>query len=66
MAELGGTPTGSNSRVFRLLGPEDGVKGNWTVSVGGDVSRLVIAVSGLTEFTTETAPCKYQLTAKDK
>ncbi|MCC7451641.1 MAG: immune inhibitor A [Anaerolineae bacterium] len=61
MAELGANP-----RVFRLLGPDDGVKGDWTVSVGGDVSRLVIAVSGLTEFTTETAPCQYQLTAADK
>ncbi len=61
MAELGANP-----RVFRLLGPEDGTKGNWTLSINGDVSRLVVAVSGLTEFTTETAPCQYQLTAADK
>jgi immune inhibitor A len=61
MAEYGPTP-----RVFRLLGPDDGATGSWTVEVGGNVSRLVIAVSGLTEFTTEHAPCQYRLTPADK
>ncbi len=56
MAEFGSTP-----RVFRLLGPNDGASGNWTLEVNGDVSHLVIAISGLTEFTTQQAACQYQL-----
>ncbi len=57
MAEFGPTP-----RRFRLLGPGDGNLGNWTLDIGGNVSRLVISVSGLTEFTTTQARCQYQLT----
>lgn len=58
MAEYGPTP-----RVFKLLTPDGGDNGNWALEVGGNVSRLVIAVSGLTEFTTQQATCQYQLEA---
>jgi immune inhibitor A len=61
MAEYGSTP-----RVFRLLGPDSGTTGNWTLDISGGVSRLTIAVSGLTEFTTEPGFCEYQLTRVDK
>ncbi len=61
MAEFGPTP-----RVFRLLGPDDGSTHTWALQVSGNVSRLTLAVSGLTEFTTEQAYCEYQLTAADK
>jgi immune inhibitor A len=60
MAEFGPTP-----RVFRLLGPDQGSTHTWTVDVGGNVSHLTLAVSGLTQFTTEQAVCEYQLTAVD-
>jgi hypothetical protein len=42
-------------RVFRLLGPTDGTSGEWTLEVGGEVSSIVLAFSGLTEGTTENA-----------
>jgi hypothetical protein len=56
MAEYGPTP-----RVFKLLTSDGGNSGNWALDVGGEVSHLVIAVSGLTEFTTQKAACQYQL-----
>ncbi len=56
MAEYGKT-----TRVFRLLGPDDGSQGKWTLNVGGDVTHLVVSVSGLTEFTTEQASVQYVL-----
>ncbi len=56
MAEYGPTP-----RVFKLLTSDGGNSGNWALDVGGDVSHLVIALSGLTEFTTQKAACQYQL-----
>ena len=55
---------GSTTRVFHLLVPDDATNGQWTITVGGDVSQLVIAVSGLTEFTTEPAPFHYTLVAQ--
>jgi immune inhibitor A len=55
--------SGSVPRVFRLLGPADGLTGDWTLNVGGEVSRLVISVAGLTEFTTEQASAQVVLEA---
>ncbi|MEP7285151.1 MAG: hypothetical protein ABI947_05215 [Chloroflexota bacterium] len=54
MAEYSPTP-----RTFRLLGPADGITGGWDVKVGDDVTKLVISVSGVTEFTVEPAPFQY-------
>src|SRR5262249_27246113 len=53
---------GATTKVTRLLGPQDGIEGQWPISVGGDETRVIISVSGLTEFTTEAAPFTYTLT----
>ena len=50
-----------NTQLTRLLGPADGTSGEWSIKVSSDV---VIAVSGLTEFTTERSPFTYTLTAE--
>ena len=55
---------GTTTKVTRLLGPQDGVEGQWTVNVGGDVTRVIVVVCGLTEFTTEPAPFVYTLKAQ--
>ena len=50
----------SSPQVFRLLGPDvsavERVQGQWTLKLDGDVTQLVVTVSGLTEFATEPAP----------
>jgi hypothetical protein len=50
---------GENDQVTRLLGPDAGNSGKWTIKADKDV---VITISGLTEFTTENAPYTYTLT----
>lgn len=50
MVELGLT-----SRLTRLLTPDSGTAGTWTLQIGGDTKQIVLAVSGLTEYTTEPA-----------
>lgn len=54
---------GKTTSVSRLLGPTDGISGQWTINVGDDVRQVMISVSGLTEFTTTSAPFTYTLTA---
>ncbi len=49
-------------RVFRLLGPADGTSGEWMLEVGGEISSVVLVLSGLTEGTTEEAAA--QITVK--
>ncbi len=53
---------GQATQISRLLGPADGTSGQWSIKVGGDVTEVVISVSGLTDFTTESAPFSYTLT----
>jgi immune inhibitor A len=53
---------GQATQISRLLGPADGTSGQWSIKVGGDVTEVVISVSGLTEFTTESTPFSYTLT----
>lgn len=56
---------GKTTHVMRLLDPggvDSGVDGTWELTVGGDVDRIVLSVSGMTEFTTEPAPYTYTLT----
>jgi hypothetical protein len=52
---------GKSTSVSRLLGPSDGTSGQWTINVGDDVKQVMISVSGLTEFTTASAPFTYTL-----
>jgi immune inhibitor A len=51
--------------VERLLSPADGNSGEWTFSVGGGVEKVVIVVSGVTDYTTEQAPYQYELSVKE-
>ncbi len=53
---------GQSTSVTRLLDASDGASGDWTLTVGGDVQRIVISLSGLTPFTTEAAPYTFTLT----
>jgi hypothetical protein len=59
MVEFGPTP-----RVFRLLSPDGAVEGKWMLEIKDNISRLVVGVSGLTEFTTEKAACQYRIVPK--
>lgn len=54
--------TAANTTVKRLLSPTDGINGQWTITVGNGVKRVVIAVSGMTRYTDEPAPFSYTLT----
>ncbi len=48
--------------ISRLLAPDGGTSGQWSFEVGGAVKRVVLTLSGATEFTTQAAP--YTLTIK--
>ena len=56
---VGKTP--ATTTVTRLLGPADGVNGQWTLSIDTATPRIVIAVAGLTRFSNESAPFSYDL-----
>jgi len=51
--------------VTHLLGPHDGIHGEWDITVGGDLGDAVIIVSGLAPVTTEPAEYQYSLTAAE-
>ncbi len=53
---------GKTRQVTRLLDPAQSISGSWELTVGGDVDRIVLSISGTTEFTTEPAPYSYTLT----
>jgi len=55
---------GEKVTVERLLSPADGNAGEWEFTVGGDVEKVVLSISGVTDYTTEPAPYEYELAIK--
>jgi hypothetical protein len=55
---------GNKTTVERLLGPADGNTGEWTFTVGDDVEKVILSVSGVTDYTTEAAPYDYEIAIK--
>jgi hypothetical protein len=53
---------GKQTIIQRLLDVNGGLSGEWQVKIGGDVTEMVITVSGMTEFTTEPGTITYTLT----
>jgi hypothetical protein len=48
-------------RVFRLLESDHLPVGLWELSLDAPVTRLILAISGVTPYTTETAAYSYTL-----